>query len=134
MIEQYQPAIRFVTRASALLLLALACFTFSSAAAAEKAPAKPGAKARGDADLAKQQEAYQRGLKILEEELAKQNQLIQLKQKELDEMRTRLGISELEAGTDSNTQPDVLRRLQSLSLEAKADYQRIETLLNHLLS
>jgi capsular exopolysaccharide synthesis family protein len=75
------------------------------------------------------------GLKKLDEELKKQNQVVEDKQKEVDKMKVDLGISDIEVGAGSGgttIEPEVLRKLQSQRIEKKAEVTRSQTLYSYL--
>ena len=81
------------------------------------------------------QETKMRGITKLEEELATQNKQVQEKQVLLDELKQKLGISDVDMITPLNyttPEPDVLRRLEALRIEIQAEWKRIDTLYSHL--
>jgi polysaccharide biosynthesis transport protein len=75
--------------------------------------------------------ATERGVKTLEEEWKKQDELVRGKQAEVDKMKNDLGISDWEAQqgySGSTMEPETLRKLEGLRVEAQADYAEISTL------
>ena len=132
MIAQNKPTTRLAALASALLVLALGALTFTSAA--DKAPAPAVEKSAPDAESARQREAALRALRILQQELTEQDKNIQSKQKELDHMRSELGITDGDGGGANGGSPESepLRRLQGLRIESMAEYLRIDTLYANL--
>jgi len=132
MIAHFKPTRRIVTAASGCLLLTLGCLTFTNAA--EKPIVTPAEVPKNANELTKEREAHQRGLQILEEELAKQNHAIESKQRELDDLKLKFNINDREsAGPIANSPaPDRVRPLESLRFEAQGDFLAIETLFNYL--
>jgi len=92
MIAQFKPTARLVTLASALLLLTLGYFTFTSAAERVAPPAVE--RPSGEASLEKQREASYGQLRILEEELAKHEVRLSQKQQDVDALRDTLQIAD----------------------------------------
>lgn len=129
MIAKFKPTRRVVTCVSASLLLTLGCLTFTTAA--EKPPVEVPKNA---SELAKDREAHQRGLQILEEELAKQTHAIDSKQRELDDLKLKFNISDhVSPGPSVNAPPaDRVRPLESLRFEAQAEFIQIDTLFTYL--
>jgi polysaccharide biosynthesis transport protein len=79
--------------------------------------------------------ATERGVKTLEEEWKKQDELVRAKQGEVDKMKNELGISDYEAAqgySGATMEPETLRKLEGLRIEAQADYAGISTLYNQL--
>ena len=128
MIAQYKPNTSQLTAASAMLVLALGCLTFTSAA--EKTPPTAATPAANEPDLDKQ---LHHRLKILEEELARRNQEVTRKQADLDQLKEKLQISDEDAA-QSRAADDVVwcRRLDFLRVEAEAEFIRIDALYDHL--
>lgn len=88
-----------------------------------------------DARIDSRRFATERGIKTLEEEWEKQDKLVRDKQTEVDEMKARLGISDVEAvqGYSGTTvEPETLRKLEGLRIEEQAAYASIKTLYNDL--
>jgi beta-lactamase regulating signal transducer with metallopeptidase domain len=133
MISQFKPASRLATIALAMLLIALGCLTFTGAAEKET-PAKTPDPPKSVPDLDKQREAYERDIRILEQEFEKHNQMVKEKQRELDKVKLELQISDAEEVVhQSNTpEPEILRKLESLRIETQADFRRIDTLYEYL--
>jgi polysaccharide biosynthesis transport protein len=79
--------------------------------------------------------ATERGVKTLEDEWKKQDELVRAKQGEVDRMKNDLGISDWEAAqgySGSAIEPETLRKLEGLRIEAQADHASISTLYNQL--
>jgi capsular exopolysaccharide synthesis family protein len=76
-----------------------------------------------------------RGIATLTNEYLKQDALVREKQKEADELKERLGISDIEAqgyGIIQTVEPETLRKLEALRIEAQAEFEKINTLYSHL--
>jgi polysaccharide biosynthesis transport protein len=78
--------------------------------------------------------ATERGVRTLEDEWRKQDELVKAKQTEVDEMKNRLGISDWETqqGSGTTIEPEILRKYESLRVEAHAEYEQHHTLYMHL--
>lgn len=75
--------------------------------------------------------ASMRGIETLEKEWDKQNELVRAKQADVDRMKTELGISDWEAqqGYSMTTiEPETLRKLDGLRIEAQAEHAAASTL------
>jgi len=129
MIARFKPTTPMVAFVSALLLLTLGCLTLTSAP--EKvAPAAPE-KSKLEPDFAKQQELAQRGVKVLEQELAKQEVRIKEVQQKVDNLRDALHISEVgDAVLRGEIQPQ--SKLESLLVESKAQFVQMDSLYTYL--
>jgi succinoglycan biosynthesis transport protein ExoP len=79
--------------------------------------------------------ASTRGIETLEKEWAKQDKLVKEKQAEVDKMKNDLGISDWEAQQGysmSTVEPETLRKLEGLRIEAQAEFAGINTLFQQL--
>lgn len=133
MIAKFKPSTRTVTIASAILVLTLACLTFT--AATEKAPPAAAAEAEKPPMVSEppfEKEAAQRRIAILEKLLDEQTLLVRDRQAQLDKMQQLLGISQLEDAGQSGATPDLTRKMEILRLEAKAEASGTEALYTHL--
>jgi len=93
------------------------------------------AKVYRDYRLAVRREMSARGIRKLEEEWDKQDKLVKEKQKEVDQLKAELGISDMDAaiGPGGHTiEPESLRKLEALRIEAQADCARMETFYQNL--
>jgi polysaccharide biosynthesis transport protein len=75
--------------------------------------------------------ATARGVSTLEDEWKKQDELVRAKQSEVDKMKNELGISDWEAAqgySGMTVEPETLRKLEGLRIEAQADHAAISTL------
>jgi hypothetical protein len=132
MITHFKPTSRRAAAASLLLALGLGGFTFTKAvenqnpptppapAPAQPAPAPNSPKA--DADKIRE-----KNIKALSELQAEQQALMLHKQKELDDLRAGLGIAdEAEANAPFSISADheAFRKLESMRIEAQAEYKR----------
>ncbi len=110
-----------ITLGVCLLVLGGAAFI----QAADK-PARPTAEA--EAAQAKRQEAQQRTIRVLEEQLAGQEQLLREKQREVDSLKAELQIP------DTTLEPQTAggRRWSHPLIDAKAEYQKLITLYNYV--
>jgi capsular exopolysaccharide synthesis family protein len=76
-----------------------------------------------------------RGIEKLKEEYEKQDKLVKDLQAQVDKMKADLNISEAEVamGPGGHTmEPESLRRLESLRIEARAEYTKMETFYSYL--
>jgi hypothetical protein len=124
MIARFRPTSRAATLASAVLLTAILCLTFTRAADPVKPAEVP--KNTAVADKAKRE----RGIRALERELKKLDALIEQKQAETDKLKAELGITEIEAANGpggTTIEPETLRKMDAQRVEARADYSRMET-------
>ncbi len=132
MITRFKPTRWFVTLAASILVLALGGFTLRTA---EKSPTSQSAEnLPADFALKKPSEAGERGIKILEAELAGQQARIEQQQNKVAQLKAKLGVSDLvEAGVArSGSEPEVWRQLQAMRIEAQAEVARSETMYRHL--
>ena len=77
------------------------------------------------------------GIATLQAELNKQEKRFQEKQTEVDKLKEQLSITDIEgqgSGTGLTLEPEVLRRLKGLSIEAQAEYEAMNTLYLKLMS
>ena len=75
------------------------------------------------------------GIQTLEDEFEKQNTLVQGRQKEVDTLKTNLNISDIEGGNYTfapTVEPETLRRMEGLRVEAQAEFEKVNTLYVHL--
>jgi beta-lactamase regulating signal transducer with metallopeptidase domain len=127
MITKYKSLSRAAAALSALVVVALGCFLLTGAErTAPRSPAEAPKEASPDVD------ATRRGIEALERELERLNELTRTKQREVDELKLRLGISELEEASEGKPDPGKLRRLQALHVEAVAQYETLNTLYSTL--
>ncbi|HYV27515.1 MAG TPA: M56 family metallopeptidase [Candidatus Eisenbacteria bacterium] len=132
MITQFKPTPRLVTIASAALVVALGCFTFTRAA--EKEPPPQSKETAGPAPESKK-EMQKRGIEVLKQEWAKKNALVLEKQKEVDALKEKLNISPFDEALYSASgdfDPATLRKYESMRVEALANYNQLNTLYTHL--
>jgi polysaccharide biosynthesis transport protein len=82
------------------------------------------------------EEMSSKGIATYTNEWAKQDSMVKAKQAEVDKLKTELNISDVEAvlgGFSGGTmEPETLRRLEALRIEADAGYQEINTLYTRL--
>lgn len=78
--------------------------------------------------------ATERGIKTLQEEWEKQDALVRAKQAEVDKMKNELGISDIEAaqGYGPTVEPETLRKLEGLRIEAQAEHAAHKSLYSDL--
>jgi hypothetical protein len=77
-------------------------------------------------------QASTRGIETLEKEWKEQDQLVKAQQTKVDKMKNEFGISDWEAQygySMSTVEPETLRKLEGLRIEAQAEYASISTLL-----
>ena len=77
------------------------------------------------------------GIATLQAELDKQERRFQEKQTEVDKLKEELSITDIEgqgSGPGLTLEPEVLRRLKALSIEAQAEYEAMNTLYTKLKS
>ena len=132
MIANFKPATRLTTFISAALALTLGLFTFT--AAAEKEPAKAAEVPPADLSPARQRAAQERALKLLDEEVAKRDDEIRARQKELDQLKRNLQISDSDEAGQGRTanEPQTCYRTDFLRVEAMAEFTRVDTLYRYL--
>ncbi len=85
--------------------------------------------------LEMRQEMSVRGIATYTNEYAKADAAVKARQKEADDLKIKLGISDYEVATgrDSSTlEPETLRKTEALRIEAQAEYQQIYTLYTNL--
>jgi len=78
-----------------------------------------------------------KGLKVLEKELQKRTTEVTNLSSQIEDLRTKLNISDLDASAigyaaSATLEPDTLRKLEALRIEAQADFTAIDTLYNYL--
>jgi beta-lactamase regulating signal transducer with metallopeptidase domain len=130
MIAKHRPTRRVATLASAILTVGILALTFTRAAdqgtLAKPAEASPN---KATSEKAKRQ----RTIRVLEREVRKMDELVASKQAEIDKLRIDLGVSDLEAALGlGGVDPETLRKLEALRIDAKADLIRSETFHSHL--
>jgi beta-lactamase regulating signal transducer with metallopeptidase domain len=128
MIANFKSTARLATVVSTVLAVALGLLTFTSAA--EKPLVKPAEVPPAEPPPARQKDAQERGLKILEGEVAKRDQEIREKQQYLDDLRRDLQISDPEETRVGGAEPP--RQLETLRVEAMAEFTRVDTLYSYL--
>ncbi|PYJ60987.1 MAG: hypothetical protein DME24_07725 [Verrucomicrobia bacterium] len=134
MIAQFKPAGRVAVLLSAVIVVALCCFTFTRAA--EK-PAKKPAEIRE----AKHPEA-QVGLESLKKLLEEEDAKVKEAQGRLDKLRSELRISDSltegeflgEGRRSSGLSPETIQRLELERMSAEAEYRRLDSLSRLLQS
>jgi beta-lactamase regulating signal transducer with metallopeptidase domain len=128
MIANFKPTRRLAAALSLALLLGLCCLTFTRAADPPAAPKPAENDQRSDAERAA------RGIKVLEVEVQKYDRLVKDKEEQLGQLRVELGITDVELAPQGGgvIEPEALRKLESLRIEAQADYKRMDTLYKHL--
>ena len=136
MIAQFKPTPRRITIATALLLLALAGFTFTRAAE-KKTPAQPKEKTKADSKQDKQKN--DRVIKFLEEERQKIELEVTKKQADVNWLREELRITDPDPTGNSMAlmpilEPESLRRLEAERIQATARYAELHTLYTKLAS
>jgi polysaccharide biosynthesis transport protein len=80
-------------------------------------------------------QASTRGIDTLEKEWDKQDKLVREKQAEVDRMKNEFGISDYEAThgySMSTVEPETLRKLEGLRIEAQAEHAEMNTLYTEL--
>jgi capsular exopolysaccharide synthesis family protein len=80
-------------------------------------------------------QASRRGIETLEKGWKEQDDLVQKKQTEVDDMKEKFRISDWEAQygySMSTVEPETLRKLEQLRIEAQAEHASISTLYNQL--
>lgn len=131
MIAQFKPTPRIVSIASAMLLLALGCFTFTGAAEKEsslKSPEKP----KGESNPDRQRQMQERGIKVLQDEWDKIDHQVRATQSGVDRMKEELRISDLDEADYGNPNPETLRKMEGMRIEASREYKRVSTLYTYL--
>jgi len=82
-------------------------------------------------------QASTRGIETLEKEWKEQDELVRAKQAEVDKMKNQFRISDWEAQygySMSTVEPETLRKLEALRIEAQAEHASISTLYDQLTS
>jgi len=130
MIAKYKPTTRRIAIASTLLVIALAALTFTRAAEKPRAPAEVAAGLPAT-EPARPTANAERNVKILEEMLGEQQARIRHQQLELDELKRKLRITELEE-TQNPATGDALRQLEALRRESGAEYEKMSALFERL--
>src|SRR5213592_3672377 len=85
--------------------------------------------------LTRWEEMSRKGLEKLEEEMAKHDEAITNLQREVDDLKQRYGISDVEAQqgvTAMTLEPETLRKLEAERIEHQADYKQRETTYRQL--
>ena len=126
MISLFKPATRPLSICAAILVVAVACITFTGASPKpRKAQAPPSPES----------DSRERAFLTLENELHRIKAQINDSEKILEHYRRELRIPSHIANGDGH-QPgphaETLRKLESLRIDAEADLQRISTLVDHL--
>ena len=114
-------------RVTALALLFWTLGDGLHAADKETAPATPDKSA--EAEAARLRRVRLRNLAALEDELAGERKLIEIKQHELDDLKVKLGVSEPAASVGIG---EAARRLESLRIESQGEYERARSLHSQL--
>ncbi len=136
MIAQFKPTPRYITMASALLALALGALTFTGAADKDTLP-KP-AETSGQKPTPDREEELKRQRQIIAELKRHYEEIDQNFRKrlaEMDQIKERLRITDEEPrGLEAAPSPeaDALRRLDTMRVEANAEYQQLLALYSTL--
>src|SRR5437899_449273 len=72
-------------------------------------------------------ETARKGIATLEKEFSEKDEVVKKLQKQADELKEKLGISDIEAqayGTSSTVEPETLRKIEMQRIEAQADYMQ----------
>lgn len=80
--------------------------------------------------LEMRQELSKGGIKVLEEEWKKQDQIVTNMQTQVNDLKTKLNISDIEAqgyATYNTVEPETLRKLEGSRIETQAEYAQIST-------
>ena len=129
MIAKFGPTPRAVTMALSALFAAILCLTFTRAADPVKPAEVPQTKAVSG--MTKRE----RGIRILERELKKMDDMVQAKEADVDKLKTELGVTDIEAVSGPGgapIEPETLRKLEAQRIEARADYARMDTFYRNL--
>jgi hypothetical protein len=129
MIAKHKPTRRAVTLASAVLTLIMLALTFTRAAG-QGAPAKPAGAFPNYTPAEKTKR--ERTIRVLERELGKMDELVAKKQAEIDSLKKDLRISNAAAATGQAFDPETLRKLEALQIEAKADAVRSRIFFSYM--
>lgn len=135
MIANFKPVPRLITIASAALLAAIACFTFTRAAEKPAAAPKSAAEVPAAAvDIRNQPASQDPQLAVLEKALAEQEEAVRHQQKRLDQLKEQLGIAQTDESPNARSSFDteVLHKMETIRVEAQADYTQLEALLDQL--
>jgi polysaccharide biosynthesis transport protein len=76
-----------------------------------------------------------RGIQTLEDEFVKQDKLVQERQDLVDKLKEELKIADIEGGNYSfapTVEPETLRKMEGLRVEAKAEFEKLNTLFINL--
>ena len=133
MIAQFKPTPRSITMASAVLVITLACFTFTRAA--EKQTAPPTAEKNKSVPAPDtRMVAHEQLLAVLANEYGTINEKVRQKQSEVNRLREELKISDPDPTSNSTVPVELesLRKLETQSIEAHARYEGINTLYTNL--
>jgi succinoglycan biosynthesis transport protein ExoP len=85
--------------------------------------------------LTLRQDMSTRGIHTLDAEFKKQDELVQKKQQLVDELKGKLQIADIEGGNYSfapTVEPETLRRMEGLRVEAQAEYEKLNTMFLQL--
>jgi len=138
MIAKYKLATRPALIVCAALLVTLTAFTFTRAADKTLVVPPPIAGATGanpaSPDLMKDKARRERGLRMLEDEMAKHQEAIQVMQRKLDELKEKLQISDSDEAANQapGLASDTLRKLEGARIEAAGNHARSVSLLRTL--
>ena len=110
----------------------MAFFTFTRAA--EKTAPAPAQPDPTELDARRKADATQRdrSIKVLEEELAKQRDQVRQKQNELDQLKEKLMITELDAAGAAAMSADNLRQLEAERISTTSECRRLNSLYQQL--
>jgi beta-lactamase regulating signal transducer with metallopeptidase domain len=122
MIARYKPMPRAAAAALVVSLAALAALTFTRAA--EQAPAPKPAQPPGTEPVSEKHARAK--VAYLEQELAKIDMLLRKKQDQLSAIKQELRIADFEAAGASLLEPETLRRLETLQIEAGVRVMQME--------
>ena len=134
MIAQFKPAGRVAVLLSAVIVVALCCFTFTRAAEKRAEPSSNNESRQRS--KAKQEATDKRSsapelLEMLRQTLEEQNRKVSDAQAKVDKLRRELGISDRQELMILN--PETVRRLESERIRAQAEYASQTKLLEALL-
>jgi beta-lactamase regulating signal transducer with metallopeptidase domain len=138
MIARFKPTTRIAALASVIILGLAALVTLTGAGEKpaqnppERAPATPAAAVSATASTSSR--TSEERLAILKRALLEENDRLEVRQREINNARTQLGIIDDDAKQQSETASMLLRKLETLKAEANAEYFQTSSLLKQLTS
>ena len=145
MIAQFKPVSRVALLPSAVIIVAVCCFTFTRAA--ERSPKssakeKSARQTEAQPDDRPSKSSASAALDSLKKQLEEQNAQVREAQKRFDNLRSELGISDFlaegeslaEARRSSGLNPEAIHRLESEKIGAETEYRRLDSLSSLLAS